>query len=708
MMLLSFMLSVLAADEDIDARMAVLNKHLERLAAVDVPESLQVEKDAKLAALRQQLDAGAKTGDEVNALYLAMDEVRQWLWKNAVERPSLAEGAFEETDAAWILRNPWLELTWQKADFAIRVKTAATEWQFAPCGRKDVELAKAEIGFLDAGKRSAEMLRTSYSIGLRIELAEFPAAPDLDLVVGVDIERNEARFSVVPVKDSTEFGAIAWPKPLVMGNTEADLSVIPCMQGMILPGNYGEAIRKRDLTNSRSLYMSWWGQIHEGHGVHTILESSDDAGAAYDHPAGGPTVIQPLWYSSMRTLRYPRSIRYTFDDEATYVTMAKRYRRFMKDTGRFVSLAEKCARTPNLDKVVGSPVVHVGALYHNVKESHYYNKENFEANHALVPFHEIAAGLEELHKKGIERAYVHLDGWGFYGYDNGHPDPLPVGAEQGGWDGLRAVADTCDRLGWVFAVHDQYRDFYFSAASFDDRLVMREADGSRQEHATWCGGPQTYLSAVFAPGYARRNHDLFAKHDIKVRGAYLDVFAVVPLEESYQRLWPMTRTDCAEARTDCFDLLRARGYVVSSEEPADRFVPALDLVHHGPYDIFSNEESLGIPTPLFGLVYHDSILLPWCMSQGGGWGIPKSDAGQLHCLLNAGLPYVGPDDPPEQIARVNEAAQLAARCGTLEMVNHEFLDDTWRRQRSTFSDGTAVTVDFDAKTYTIEYGPSAP
>jgi phage baseplate assembly protein gpV len=36
------------------------------------------------------------------------------------------------------------------------------------------------------------------------------------------------------------------------------------------------------------------------------------------------------------------------------------------------------------------------------------------------------------------------------------------------------------------------------------------------------------------------------------------------------------------------------------------------------------------------------------------------------------------------------------------MVSHEFLDDTLRKQRATYSDGTTVTIDLAAKTYTVE------
>ena len=38
----------------------------------------------------------------------------------------------------------------------------------------------------------------------------------------------------------------------------------------------------------------------------------------------------------------------------------------------------------------------------------------------------------------------------------------------------------------------------------------------------------------------------------------------------------------------------------------------------------------------------------------------------------------------------------------LEMTNHEFLDQNHRRERTTFADGTTVTVDFDAGTAVVK------
>ena len=187
----------------------------------------------------------------------------------------------------------------------------------------------------------------------------------------------------------------------------------------------------------------------------------------------------------------------------------------------------------------------------------------------------------------------------------------------------------------------------------------RGSTAAGRNTASGAADRKPFSNPRFAPEYVRRNHDLFADQGIKVRGAYLDVFSVVPMEESAQAAHPVTRAECAGFRRECFDLLQARGYVVSSEEPTDYLVGSLDLVHHGPYSTSPNiggGDATGIPVPLFNLVYHDCLLVPWDMGDDGGWGIPNGDAGRLHCLLNAGLPYVGPGADAQQIARVNEAA----------------------------------------------------
>ena len=45
---------------------------------------------------------------------------------------------------------------------------------------------------------------------------------------------------------------------------------------------------------------------------------------------------------------------------------------------------------------------------------------------------------------------------------------------------------------------------------------------------------------------------------------------------------------------------------------------------------------------------------------------------------------------------------LHKRLALQEMTNHEFIDDTYKKERTTFADGTTVTVDREAGTFDIQ------
>ena len=54
------------------------------------------------------------------------------------------------------------------------------------------------------------------------------------------------------------------------------------------------------------------------------------------------------------------------------------------------------------------------------------------------------------------------------------------------------------------------------------------------------------------------------------------------------------------------------------------------------------------------------------------------------------------------IKSINEAAEINKKLYNQEMTNHEFLDHNYRIQRTTFADGTQITVDFDKNTYEVK------
>jgi hypothetical protein len=50
---------------------------------------------------------------------------------------------------------------------------------------------------------------------------------------------------------------------------------------------------------------------------------------------------------------------------------------------------------------------------------------------------------------------------------------------------------------------------------------------------------------------------------------------------------------------------------------------------------------------------------------------------------------------------IRQMAALHERLALLEMTRHEFLDKYYRKERTTFADGTTVTVDWDTAKFAI-------
>jgi len=53
---------------------------------------------------------------------------------------------------------------------------------------------------------------------------------------------------------------------------------------------------------------------------------------------------------------------------------------------------------------------------------------------------------------------------------------------------------------------------------------------------------------------------------------------------------------------------------------------------------------------------------------------------------------------------IRQMIALHKRVALLEMTRHDFLDNKYRKERTTFADGTAVTVDWDSNTVDIQPG----
>jgi len=479
-------------------------------------------------------------------------------------------------------------------------------------------------------------------------------------------------------------------------------TVLPRMQGTLTPA--GSPIGNRNgIVFERDAYMPMYGQVRDGSGYLAVFDTPYDARYALR----GET-IAPVFVPSLGVMAYQRKMLYRFMEDCDYNDFAAGYRSYLEERGEIVTLEEKIAKNPAVERLLGAPVIHEGIAVHISPESDYYNKDVPEKNDYYTSFAERAAQLRSLHERGLKEAYIHLDGWGKHGYDNLHPDPLPPHEAAGGAEGMKTLSDTARELGYIFGIHDQYRDFYYDAPSFSMDQAVENIDGSHPFCSVWYGGPHSWLCASLAPAYVRRNYDEFERLGIVIEGSYLDVFSVVFLDECFNPDHPMTREQCMRARRECLDILTSRGIIPSSEETLGCMIPSQVLCHHAPYftsDLGSGDaKPVGVPVPLFNLVYHDCVVIPWIggLDSRGGWGIPGTDSAYMHAILNGNPVYCPITADEKRIEEVQAACALNKKLAKCRMMKHEFLSGDYRKQRTTFSDGTVVEVDFDAKTYTVK------
>ncbi len=500
-----------------------------------------------------------------------------------------------------------------------------------------------------------------------------------------------------------EIADVSYPAPFDFGAKAGEgYTVLPRMQGTLVPAGTEINVPIGDIFG-RDAYMPLYGQVRNNSGYAAIFATPYDAKYKLCEDR-----VVPLFRPSMGKMSYIRKMIFRFRERCDYNVIAKCYRAYVKENGKLVTLKEKISKNPNVANLLGCPIIHTSISTHRQPTSDSYNREHPEKNDYFFSFAQREEELKALKAKGLDKAYTHFDGWGVRGYDNLHPSPFPPSEEAGGTEGMRKLCNTVREMGYIFGVHDQYRDYYLDCPDFSYEEATLKLDGSYPYKTMWQGGAHSYLCSERAVDYVRRNYAEFERLGIKIDSAYLDVFSIADLDECYSPNHPVTREQCAINRMRCFDILTDRGIIPSSEEIIDCVLPSQVLCHHAPFytaDLGSNaSEASGIPIPLLNLVYHDCVVIPWIGLKGerGGSGIPKNDSAYSYAIMNANPVYCPIDASKEQIKEIKYACGLSEKLALCEMVKHEFISDDLRRQRTTFSDGTVVEVDLDTDEYVIK------
>lgn len=600
-------------------------------------------------------------------------------------------------------------------------------WSFEEGFRPYFE-AKAEnedevktVYFEEAIKVSSKKIETGYGERILITYNGFPGFETFSFGIYAEMHKfdNVIQAGILPFEEENVIlKKIVWPGAMEFAEICPEhYTVMPLMQGILIPNGWERDINLKERWEldpeylyTRTAYMPWFGQMRGKNGYMMIVEDPFDAGFCVRHQAGGDTGIHVFWHSQLGKIGYRREVSYHFIEDGTYNTMCQKYRAYLEEKGEICTLKEKMIKNPKAAYLPGCAVYHDGIYSDIQKDSFFYDK--VEKTENLVTFAEMGEKIEQIKASGIEKVFVHTDGWGRRGYDNQHPDVFPPCEAAGGIEGMQQLIETTHKSGYLFAIHDQYRDFYLDAPSYSQYQAKMDADGSFEECDWWNGGKQHMLCPEFYMGYVKRNYNELEKNGLFLDGSYLDVFSCIKLDECYNPEHPVTRKMCMEYRRACFDFLRSRGILTSSEEGVGWAARDLDIIHHAVYamevkdkfDVLFGKmgpESIGVPVPLFSLVYHDCVVVPWFVTEKDQ-ETPNRESGFLHALLNGGTSYVSNRYNAEEIEKVKIVTGLHEKVACASMLTHEFLDKAGKRQKTVFANGIEVEVDFEKNLYWIK------
>lgn len=255
------------------------------------------------------------------------------------------------------------------------------------------------------------------------------------------------------------------------------------------------------------------------------------------------------------------------------------------------------------------------------------------------PFAENAAYLRDLQSYGLDNYAVILHPWQRAGYDVELPDVLPADAKIGGEPGLNQVALAASDGGDLFALHENYEDFYPEAKSYNEADVALASDGSKIP--AWKNKTQSY---AYKPRAITKYAALFSP---KIHTRYATSATFVDVSSSVMP-WFHVDFDAAEAgagkfrtglavRTNLWAFERATHHGPVFGEGANHWyysglldgVEAQSNAGAGPgeYGIFTpllvDFDLLNIhPLQLnHGMGYFDR----WIEPTGAGWRAPTAD-----------------------------------------------------------------------------------
>ncbi|MBC7328606.1 hypothetical protein H5T87_10940 [bacterium] len=619
--------------------------------------------------------------------------------------PSPCEASVEKRGALWIVQNdkiclyvdPW------RGTLSVRDKRTGIFWK-----QPDKEVSLKGPVFRDI-RQIPEGLSfnttlpslTGKGVEVRVEITISSHLPQI--FMGVDMDEK-----------GKEMESFYFLEPFI-GNLERGVIVIAdYCNGHIYPFDDFPF----DSWGADRLDMPWLGicDLAKGWGYALIIETCDDATLYFPrYQINGKKVVIPRlrWEPSKRKFSYKRRVIYHFVDKGGYVELAKAYRNYAREKGLLITLSEKMKENPNLEKLLGAADVWVEEALWKEDASFYLpfalEAKTFGVKRMLIQGRSLPENIAKVNSLG----YITSE------YDV-YTDILPL--EEGQED--------------VDPLHGRIPDDVVLMAN-GERMPGIFAWDTKLQFMKRCPALWVHTAKVNIPKVLQK---------YPFRGRFLDVVTAEGLYECYDENHPLTRGDKRETSVELLRYVRSLGLVVGSEHGIWWAVPVIDYIEgmmsgnpaHFSWpagqlirpkskeeefsDPFGNKlpkwelyEKWGIGhkwrVPLWELVFHDCVVSTWYwgdatdfLLQAAPEVTAKKDAFNI---LYGTIPLLWSrtwqSNRDVFLKSYRSTCKLHEVIGDKEMLSHEFLTPDHDVQKTLFSDGTMVVVNFGEKPYKLEF-----
>ncbi len=440
--------------------------------------------------------------------------------------------------------------------------------------------------------------------------------------------------------------------------------------------------------NTHCLDMPWVGLYDEqrSDGLMLLVETPADAEVAFVAGEDGRHWPEVRWLPSMDTFRYPRTASLRFADQGGYVALAQRYRAYLQEQGRLVTLAEKAQRKPAVARLRGAPSLWGGR---------YPTKF-----------------LRQMRPLGLTTGII-------------------------GTVNEPALVDWFNKLGYLTGRYDNYTDFTEGRTRFlvdrkeESALVPRPGGAAKHGWKKRSGEQMYWRSSA----RWKNTEDKYVPRElsrIPYSSRFIDVAAASELLEDFHPEHTFDRREDLANRKALFQRMNDRGLVLGTEHGNDWVADQVEYFEgsmSGPFwwsswgagyldrpkreQLTENYLKYGMGyahrVPLWELVYHDCAVTTWYWGDTAGLlydAAPElSDRKDLFNLLYGTTPLFWMNDTGyrmetevhRMLRTFHGTCQMHKAVAFEQMSEHRFLSEDRSLQLTRFANGTVAVVNFSDK-----------